>query len=79
MGMDSELDEMLRLLDSTYASSRTVSIIAVQTELFSMSYIGQNMAQYMDEYKTVFWRLDRMGRDAAIPETHKAPMLFGFY
>ena len=33
------------------------------------------MATFVDEFKSLFSQLERMGKDAAIPETHKAPML----
>lgn len=72
---DGEPDAMLRVLDSRYASCRTVSRIAVQTERFRMSYTGKNRSQYVDNYTTIFSKLDCMRRDAAIPKPHEAPML----
>lgn len=75
MDVDDDPVQMLKLLDSRYASNRTVSRIAVQTQLFRLSYTGQNMSTYIDQYTTLFSQLERMGKDAAIPETHKAPML----
>ena len=66
---------MLQLLDARYASNRTVSRIAVQTQLFRMRYTDQNMSSYVDKYTSLFAQLEQMGKDAAIPETHKAPML----
>ena len=47
----------------------------MQTQLFRMSYTGQNMATYVDQFTSLFSQLERMGEDAAIPESHKAPML----
>ena len=67
--------KMLRLLDARYASNRTVSRIAVQTQLFRMSYNDQDMASYIDQFFSLFSKLQRMGKGAAIPESHKAPML----
>ena len=67
--------KMIKLLDARYASNRTVSRIAVQTQLFRMSYSNQNMLAYIDQYASLFSQLERMGKDAAIPESHKAPML----
>lgn len=75
MDVDDDPALMLKLLDDRYASSRTVSRIAVQTQLFRMSYNGQNMSEYVDHFTSLFSQLDRMGKDAAIPESHKAPML----
>ena len=75
MEADEDPSRMLQLLDGRYASSRTVSRIAVQTQLFRMSYNGQNMSDYIDQYTSLFSQLERMGKDAAIPESHKAPML----
>ena len=72
---DDDPERMLKLLDARYASNRTVSRIAVQTQLFRMSYTNQNMSVYVDQYTSLFSQLERMGKDAAIPETHKAPML----
>lgn len=67
--------KMIKLLDARYASNRTVSRIAIQTQLFRMSYNGQNMASYIDQYSSLFSQLERMGKDTAIPESHKGPML----
>ena len=75
MDVDDDPSKMLNLLDARYASNRTVSRIAVQTQLFRMSYTGQNMATYVDQFTSLFSQLERMGEDAAIPESHKAPML----
>ena len=72
---DDDPKRMLKLLDARYASNRTVSRIAVQTQLFRMRYTDQNMSTYVDQYTSLFAQLERMGKDAAIPETHKAPML----
>lgn len=72
---DDDSTRMLQLLDDRYASSRTVSRIAVQTQLFRMSYTGQNMSAYIDHYSSLFNQLERMGKDAAIRESHKASML----
>ena len=75
MDVDDDPGKMLDLLDARYASNRTVSRIAVQTQLFRMSYSGQDMASYVDQYTSLFSQLERMGKDAAISESHKAPML----
>lgn len=75
MEVDDDPQRMLQLLDARYASNRTVSRIAVQTQLFRMKYTNQDMSSYVDQYTTLFSQLERMGKDAAIPETHKAPML----
>lgn len=72
---DDDPAQMLKVLDSRYASNRTVSRIAVQTQLFRMSYNGQDMSTFIDQYTTLFSQLERMGKDSAIPDTHKAPML----
>ncbi len=73
--VDDDPARMLQLLDARYASNRTVSRIAVQTRLFRMKYTTQNMSSYVDTYASLFSQLERMGKDAAIPESHKAPML----
>ena len=75
--MDAEDDpaRMLQLLDSRYASNRTVSRISVQTQLFQMLYTDQNISTYIDQYTSLFSQLECMGKDAAIPESHKASML----
>lgn len=49
MDVDDNPGRMLELLDSWYASNRTVSRISVQTQLFRMSYEGQNMVSYIDQ------------------------------
>lgn len=72
---DDDPKRMLELLDGRYASNRTVSRISVQTQLFRMTYTNQNMSSYVDKYTSLFAQLERMGKDAAIPESHKAPML----
>jgi gag-polypeptide of LTR copia-type len=66
---------MLKLLDERYASSRAASRIAIQTQLYRKTNNGSDMAKFIDEYCSLFSQLERMGKDAAIPETHKAPML----
>ena len=73
--VDDDPARMLELLDARYASNRTVSRIAVQTQLFRMRYTGQDMSKYIDEYASLFSQLEFMGKDVAIPEAHKAPML----
>ena len=45
---------MIQLLDARYASNRTVSRIAVQTQLFRMSYSDQDMASYVDQFSSLF-------------------------
>ena len=72
---DGDPARMLRLLDARYASDRTVSRIAVQTQLYRMRYTGQDMSRYIDDYATLFGQLEFMGKDVAIPDAHKAPML----
>lgn len=52
MEADDDPSKMLRLLDARYASSRTVSRIDVATQLFRMSYKGQNMSSYIDQFTT---------------------------
>lgn len=66
---------MVKHLDERYASNRKVSSIAVETQLFRILYAGQNMASYIDQFYALFSELDTMEKDAAIPETHKAPKL----
>lgn len=60
LDMDGEPDALLSLLDSRYACSRTVSKIAVQTQLSRMSYTGQNLSACIDEYTPLFHKLDRI-------------------
>jgi gag-polypeptide of LTR copia-type len=73
--VDEKPDQMLKLLDERYASSRAASRISVQTQLYRKSYTGGDMAKFIDAMGTLFSQLERMGNDAAIPESHKAPML----
>jgi gag-polypeptide of LTR copia-type len=73
--VDDELDRMLAPLDDRYASSRAASRIAIQTQLYRKTYNGGDMATFLDEFGTLFSQLERMSKDAAIPESHKAPML----
>lgn len=40
-----------------------------------MSYNGQNMSSYVHQYTSLFPQLERMGKDSAIPQAHKAPIL----
>lgn len=72
---DGNPSSMLKLLDDRYASNRTSSRISVQTQLYRMKYQGQDMSNYIDEYTSLFSQLEFMGRDVAIPDSHKAPML----
>lgn len=66
---------MFRLLDALYASNSTVSLIAVQTQLYRMVNRGQNMSERINQFSSLFAQLERMDKDAAIPESHRAPML----
>ena len=75
MDVDDDLRRMMELLYSRYASNRTVSRIAVQTQLFRLRYNGQNISEYVEQYTTLFAQLERMGKEAAVPESHKAPMM----
>lgn len=75
MDVDDDPACMLQLLDARFASNRTVSKISVQTQPFRMAYTNQSMTSYIDEYTSLFSKLESMGKDAAIPESHKAPML----
>lgn len=68
-------ERLLELLDTLYASGRTDTTIAVHTQLFHMGYTDQNMSIYVDECNSLFAQLEQMGKDAAIPELHKAPTL----
>lgn len=53
---DDQHVKVLELLDVRYASNRTVSRIAVQTQLYRRRYYGQNMSKYIDQYSTLFTR-----------------------
>ena len=64
---DDDPKRMLKLLDARYASNRTVSRIAVQTQLFRMRYTDQTMSTYADKYTSLFSQLEQMGKGAAIP------------
>lgn len=70
--------EMLSLLHARYASSRTVSRIAVQTKHFRIRYTGGDMSRYADESPSLLNQLAQMGPKIAIPEEHK-PAFFGFH
>lgn len=76
MVMDVEDDpaQMVKRLDNRRASSCRVSINAVQTQPFRMSYNNQNISKYIDQFTSLFSQLDRTGKEAAIAESHKAPM-----
>lgn len=47
----------------------------MQTQLFCMRYTDQNMSTCVDKYTSLFAQLEQMGKDAAIPDSHKAPLL----
>lgn len=40
-----------------------------------MSYTGKNMDTYIDQYRYLLSQLERMGKDSAIPESHREAML----
>jgi len=73
--VDDDPAKMLNLLDARYASSRTVSRIAVQTQLYRMRYNEQDMSKYIDQYTALFSQLEFMGKTVAVPDAHRAPML----
>lgn len=50
---------VVTLLDRRYASNRTVSRIAVQTQLFRMSHTGQNRSMFIEQYTALFTQLER--------------------
>lgn len=76
MDLDDDLSRMLQLLDSWKGATRTVSRIAVQKQLHRMSHYSQNMASNIDQYKSLFSRLERIDKDSAIADTGKAPKLW---
>lgn len=41
-----------------------------------MTYNGENTLSYIDQYNSLFSQLERMDKDAAISERHRAPMFF---
>lgn len=57
MDVDCDPKLMLELLDSRYASNRKVFRIAVQTQIFRMSYTAQNMSSYVDQHTSLFSQL----------------------
>lgn len=75
MDMEEGPDAMLRLLDPRYASSRTVCRVAVQTQLFRMSFIGKRCPNLLVSVILLPRKLDRMGQDVAISGAHKVPLL----
>lgn len=75
---DDDPTRMITLLDRRYTSNRTVSGIAVSTQLFRMQYTGRNMSMYIYQYTSPFAQLEMIGSDSAIPEAYKAPMLLTF-
>lgn len=55
MDIDEDPSRKLSLLDARYASNRTASRIAVQTQLFQMSYTRQDMSVYVENiYLIIF-------------------------
>lgn len=50
----------------------------MQIQLFRMLHNAKNMSPYVEQFTSLFAQLERMGKDAAIPEAHKAPMLLAF-
>lgn len=72
---DDDSARMIKLFDGRYASNGIVSRIAVQTQLFCMRYSGQNMSGYIDRYTSLYPQFKRIGKNSAIPESHKAPIL----
>lgn len=58
---------MLKLLDDSYASNRTVCRVTVQARLYSMRYTIQDMIKYIDEFTSLFVQLEDMGKEVTIP------------
>ena len=68
--------EMLNLLDARYASTRAASRVSILTTLYTKKYTGKyNMEKYVDEFEVLFNQLERMGKENAVPENHKAVLL----
>eukprot|EP00171_Calliarthron_tuberculosum_P000561 IDg561t1 len=67
---------MLKLLDSRYASTRAATRISVLTSLYTRKYTSkQDMPKYINEFEALFSQLEKIGDDAALPDSHKAPLL----
>ena len=67
---------MLKLLDQRYASSSSVAIIALMTQVYSKRYkSGTSMAVYVDEFVQLFSQIEIIGDGCEVPEKHKAPIL----
>jgi len=72
----SEPLKMLELLDLRYASTRAATRISILTSVYSKTFgVKDNMPKYIDDFESLFSQLERMGKQTAIPETHKAPLL----
>jgi len=68
--------KMLELLDARFASKRATTRISVLTAVYQKKYSGkQDMDEYVNDFANLFSQLERMGKDTAVPETHKAPLL----
>ena len=68
--------KILELLDKSYPSTRAATRISILTSVYSNTFDSKDKTPcYIDEFKLLFAHLERMGDDAAVPESHKAPFL----
>ena len=72
----SEPMDMLATLDARYASTRATTRISVLTALYTKRYTGKSeMARYVDQFESLFSQLELMGKEHAVPESHKVGIL----
>lgn len=63
------------MLDNRFASSLTATRITVLTYMYTKQFNKyDDMTTYVDEFKTFFAELKRIGADSEITESHKAPL-----
>ena len=68
--------KILKLLDKRYASTRVATRISILTSVYSNTFDSKDkMPRNIDEFELLFAHLERMGDDAAVPESHKDPFL----
>ena len=66
---------MLHLLDERFASQRAATRIVLMTSLYRTKYTGGSMSKHCDDIASIIAQLDRMGKEVALPESHKGVLL----
>lgn len=68
--------KMKKALKEHYVSSQAESSISVLASVLTKKYqSGQDIAEFIDEFESLFDQLDKMGKELSGPKLYKAPLM----